>query len=50
MKTTIISGADASFFDLLLQLVQSIRACPESRDVDLCILDVGLTSESDRRS
>ena len=45
MKTTIISGADASFIDLLLQLVQSIRACGESRDVDLCILDVGLTPQ-----
>ena len=45
MKTTIISGADASFFDLLLDLIQSIRACEESREVDLCILDVGLTRQ-----
>lgn len=45
MKTTIISGADASFFDLLLGLIQSIQACQESRDVDLCILDVGMTTE-----
>jgi hypothetical protein len=45
MKTTIITGADASFFDLLWGLVQSIRACPESREVDLCILDVGLSAQ-----
>ncbi len=45
VKTTIISGADASFFDLLLGLIRSIRACPESRDLDLCILDVGLTQQ-----
>jgi hypothetical protein len=45
MKTTIISGADATFFDLLFDLVRSIRACPESAEVDLCILDVGLTPE-----
>jgi lipopolysaccharide biosynthesis glycosyltransferase len=45
LKTTIVSAADAAYFDLLLDLVHSIRACEESRDVDLCIMDVGLTPQ-----
>jgi hypothetical protein len=45
MKATIVSATDAVLFDLLLGLIQSIRACPESRDVEVCVLDVGMTPE-----
>ena len=46
MKTAIVTGSDAGMFDLLLDLVRSIRslAGPE-RDLDVCALDAGLTVE-----
>ena len=40
---TIVSLADANYFDLLNELVNSILQFKESDDVDICILDAGLT-------
>ena len=42
---TIVSLADANYFDLLNELVNSILQFKESDDVDICILDAGLTHE-----
>ena len=42
---TIVSLADANYFDLLNELVNSILQFKESDDVDICILDAGLTYE-----
>jgi len=42
---TIVSLADANYFDLLNELVNSILQFKESDDVDICILDAGLTDE-----
>ena len=42
---TIVSLADANYFDLLNELVNSILHFKESDDVDICILDAGLTDE-----
>ena len=42
---TIVSLADANYFDLLNELVNSILQFKESDDVDICILDEGLTDE-----
>ena len=42
---TIVSLADANYFDLLKELVNSILQFKESDDVDICILDAGLTDE-----
>ena len=44
-KYTIVSLADANYFDLLNELVNSILQFKESDDVDICILDAGLTDE-----
>ena len=42
---TIVSLADANYFDLLNELVNSILQFKESDNVDICILDAGLTDE-----
>ncbi len=44
-KTTFVSGADHNYFPLLLEWIHSVRACPESADMDICILDSGLKPE-----
>ena len=42
MKTAIISLADSKYFHLLNELVDSILCKPESKNVQICILDGGL--------
>ena len=42
-KNTIISLADANYFDLLNELIDSIKQFKESDKVAICILDAGLT-------
>lgn len=42
MKTAIISLADSKYFHLLNELVESIICKPESKNVQICILDGGL--------
>ena len=42
---TIVSLADANYFDLLNELVNSILQFKESDNVDICILDAGLSDE-----
>ena len=44
MKVAIVSGADKNYFPLLAEMVQSVLSFPESRKIDICIMDVGLTS------
>jgi hypothetical protein len=44
-KNVIVSLADANYFDLLNELVDSIKKFEKSKDVAICILDAGLTSE-----
>ena len=44
-KNVIVSLADANYFDLLNELVDSIKRFKESKDVAICILDSGLTEE-----
>ena len=45
INKTIVSLADSNYFDLLNELVNSIKRFNESEDVDICILDAGLTDE-----
>ena len=43
MKTNaIVSLADEKYFDLLIELIDSIKKNPESKDIAICILDAGL--------
>ena len=44
-KNVIVSLADANYFDLLNELVDSIKRFEKSKDVAICILDAGLTEE-----
>ena len=41
----IVSLADSNYFELLNELVDSIKRFPESKDIAICILDVGLSDE-----
>ena len=44
-KKTIVSLADSNYFDLLKELINSIRSFKESEDIDICVLDAGLKSD-----
>ena len=44
-KNVIISLADAKYFDLLNELVDSIQSFKESQNSAICILDAGLTEQ-----
>tara|TARA_B100001029_G_scaffold151408_1_gene133917 strand:- start:37 stop:951 length:915 start_codon:yes stop_codon:yes gene_type:complete len=44
-KNTIVSLADANYFSLLEELVDSIKRFKDSESVAICILDAGLTEE-----
>ena len=42
-ENTIISLADSNYFNLLNELIDSINRFQQSKTVDICILDAGLT-------
>ena len=44
-KNVIISLADANYFLLLNELIDSIKRFKESEQIAICILDAGLTEE-----
>ena len=44
-KNVIISLADSNYFDLLNELVDSIKRFKQSEDTAICILDGGLTED-----
>ena len=44
-NNTIVSLADSNYFNLLNELVDSILKFSESKEVDICILDAGLSIE-----
>ena len=48
-KNAIVSLADANYFPLLEELVQSIKRFDESKNVAICILDAGLTQEQKKK-
>lgn len=48
-KITFISGCDSNYFPLLLEWVHSVRRFPQSKYMDICILDTGLTPEQKNR-
>ena len=41
----IVTLADANYFELLEELINSIQAHEESKNVSICVLDAGLTKE-----
>ena len=44
-ENVIISLADANYFELLNELVDSIKRFKESENTAICIMDAGLTEE-----
>ena len=44
-KNVIVSLADANYFDLLNELIDSIKSFEKSKETAICILDAGLSSE-----
>ena len=44
-ENTIISLADSNYFNLLNELIDSINRFKQSKTVDICIMDAGLTGE-----
>jgi hypothetical protein len=44
-KNVIVSLADANYFELLNELINSIKSFEKSKDTAICILDAGLTNE-----
>ena len=48
-KNVIVSLADANYFPLLEELVNSIKRFKESEKVAICVLDAGLTNEQKKK-
>ena len=44
-KKAIVTLADSNYFDLLIELIDSIKRFPKSSGVAICILDSGLTDK-----
>lgn len=44
-KITFVSSSDSRYYPMLREWVHSIRSFPQSKDMDICILDAGLTPE-----
>ena len=44
-ENTIISLADSNYFNLLNELVDSINRFDQSKNLDICIMDAGLTED-----
>jgi len=44
----IVTLADSNYYELLLELVSSIKNYKESENVSICVLDAGLTSEQSK--
>ena len=44
-KNTIVSLSDSKYFDLLIELIDSIKQFPQSSEIAICILDAGLKDD-----
>jgi len=44
-ENTIVSLADSNYFELLNELIESIKQFDQSKSIAICILDAGLTEE-----
>jgi len=42
-KNVIVTLADSNYFELLNELIQSIKRFKESENTAICVLDAGLT-------
>jgi hypothetical protein len=44
-KITFVSSCDNNYYPLLREWIESIRAFPQSRNIDICIMNAGMTAE-----
>ena len=44
-ENTIVSLADEKYFNLLEELIESIKSFPESKNIAICVLDAGLNQD-----
>ena len=44
-RITFVSSADHNYYAMLREWVHCIRSFPQSKDMDICIFDVGMTQE-----
>ena len=44
-KNVIVSLADSNYFELLNELIDSIKSFEKSKNTAICILDAGLTND-----
>ena len=49
-ENVIISLADSNYYELLDELVDSIKRFKESENIAICILDAGLTDDQKKTS
>ena len=45
MKKAIVSLSDKNYFEMTVELINSIKRSEESKDISICILDAGLSDE-----
>ena len=48
-KNVIVSLADANYYPLLDELIDSIKRFKESENIAICILDAGLTEDQKKK-
>lgn len=46
-KVAICSGCDSNYFPLLQEMIASVRRFKEAQDIDICIMNTGLTQEQE---
>ena len=44
-RNTVVTLADSSYFEMLLELISSIKRFKQSSEIDICLLDAGLTKD-----
>ena len=44
-ENTIVSLADEKYFNLLEELIESVKSFPESKNIAICVLDAGLNQD-----
>lgn len=44
-KLCIVTGADSNYFEMIVELIESIKATKHYKNVPLCIIDCGLTKK-----
>ena len=45
IRKAIVTLADSNYFNLLEELIRSIKSFKESANISICVLDAGLTEE-----